>query len=122
LEISHRGKRRSLLAEEALLVGFDADGHRLESDVSASLEGQPAGDLPDAVKKRQLTSAHGRLRELAPALDALARERAEALTADHIRVRQAAESRQARIGGSVEVEPVLPPDIIGFYLLLPVID
>jgi hypothetical protein len=37
-------------------------------------------------------------------------------------VREAAETRHARISSSVKVEPVLPVDVIGLYVLLPVID
>jgi hypothetical protein len=123
LETSTRSKRHSLLAEEAALVGFDADGRRLQREsLPALLEARPESDLPDIVKRRQLLAAADRLPALAPELDAVARERAKVLTADHARVRQAAETRQARALGSVEVDPVLPPDVIGFYVLLPVID
>jgi hypothetical protein len=59
---------------------------------------------------------------MTPVLDVVARERAAALAADHARVREAAETRQARITTSVRVEPVLPVDVIGLYVLLPVID
>jgi hypothetical protein len=105
------------------LVGFDADGHRVATEnLPALLEARPEGDLPDVVKHRQLSAAAGRLRGFAPELDGVAKERAKVLTADHGRVREAAETRQTRMVGSVEVEPVLPPDIIGFYVLLPVVD
>jgi len=43
-----------------------------------------------------------------------ARERAQALAEDHARVRAAA-AGSAR----VTVEPVLPPDVIGLYVLAP---
>jgi superfamily II DNA or RNA helicase len=123
IETSARGKRHSLLAEEAALVAFGADGRRLETEnLPSLLEGRPEGDLPEIVKNRQLASAAGRLRGLAAELDAVACERAEVLTADHARVRQAAETRQVRARGAVEVDPVLPPDVIGFYVLLPVVD
>jgi len=123
LETITRGRHHSLLAEEGALVGVDADGRRLETETLPTLlEARPEGDLPDIVKNRQLSAAAGRVRILAPELDAIARERAKVLTEDHARVRQAAETRQARAGGAVEVEPVLPPDVIGFYVLLPVMD
>jgi hypothetical protein len=123
LETTVRGKSHSLLAEEAVLVGFDADGRRLQTeDIPALIEAAPEGDLPDPVKRRQLSAALTRLPELTPVLDAVARERAAALAADHSRVREAAETRLARISASVKVEPVLPVDVIGLYVLLPVID
>ena len=123
LETTIRGKGHSLLAEEAVLVSFDADGHRLRNDdLPALIEAAPDGDLPDLVKRRQLSAALTRLPELTQILDAVARERAATLAADHARVREAAETRQARIAASVRVEPVLPADVIGLYVLLPVID
>jgi hypothetical protein len=121
LETTIHGKGHSLLAEEAVLVGFDADGRRLQKDdIPTLIEAAPEGDLPDFVKRRQLSAALTRLPELKQIPDSVARERAAALAADHARVRGAA--AQARIAASVKVEPVLPVDVIGLYVLLPVID
>ena len=47
-------------------------------------------------------------------VDALATQRAEALLADHRRVREA-----ARDVGHYSVSPCLPVDLIGVYVLLP---
>jgi len=47
-------------------------------------------------------------------LSALAHERAQALLADHRRVREA-----ARDVGQYSVNPCLPVDVIGVYVLLP---
>jgi hypothetical protein len=121
LETSSRGKRHSLLAEEAALIGFDLDGLPLATEgLAGLLEAPSTGELPEIAKKRQLSAAVDRLKGLAPAIDEVAHQRAAVLAADHARVRQAANTRQVRTGG-VEVEPVLPPDIVGFYVLLPVI-
>jgi hypothetical protein len=123
LETSSRGKRRSLLAEEAALIGFDLDGRPLATEgLAGLLEAPPTGELTEITKKRQLSAAVDRLKGFAPAIDTVARQRATVLAGDHARVRQAADTRQARAGGAVEVEPVLPPDVIGFYVILPVID
>jgi hypothetical protein len=123
LETRSRGKRHLLLAEEAALIGFDLDGCPLATDgLAGLLEAPPTGDLPEIAKKRQLSAAVDRLKGFAPAIDAVAHQRAAVLATDHARMRQAAETRQARAGGAVEVEPVLPPDIVAFYVLLPVID
>jgi hypothetical protein len=122
LHTTTRGSSQALLAEEAVLVGLNADGRRLQTeDCHALLEALPEGDLPNVVKRRQLSAALARLPEMTPVLDVVARERAAALAADHARVREAAETRQARIATSVKVEPVLPVDVIGLYVLLPVI-
>jgi len=123
LRTTTRDSSHALLAEEAVLVGFDADGRRLQTeDCPALLEALPEGDLPDLVKRRQLSAALARLPEMTPVLDGVAQERAAVLAADHARVREAAETRRARIATSVKVEPVLPVDVIGLYVLLPVID
>ena len=45
---------------------------------------------------------------------ALAQRRADTLLADHERVREFSKGR-----GSYEVSALLPPDIIGLYVLLP---
>jgi hypothetical protein len=74
-QIEIRGKGHSLLAEEAVLVGFDADGHRLRNDdLPALIEAAPDGDLPDLVKRRQLSAALTRLPELTQILDEFRRK------------------------------------------------
>jgi hypothetical protein len=63
-----------------------------------------------------LTSAIVRLETDAvrAGLAGYARARADALAADHARLREA-----ARMAGEVRVEPVLPLDFIGVFALLP---
>ena len=50
-------------------------------------------------------------------LDAFAERRARALLADHRRVREAADAR-----GSYSVKALLPPDVIGLFVLLPAVN
>jgi hypothetical protein len=88
-------------AELGLHLRLNTAGHREETPPSAAV------DL---------------LKGFAPAIDEVAHQRAAVLAADPARVRQAVDTRQVRAGGAVEVEQVLPPDIIGFYVPLPVID
>jgi hypothetical protein len=47
-------------------------------------------------------------------LEAFAVRRAQLLLADHRRVREAADAR-----GTYSVKALLPPDVIGLYVLLP---
>ena len=54
------------------------------------------------------------LPKLRSSLESVAKERAEAQLAAHERVRAA-----ARAKGRVAVEPVLPVDLLGVYVLLP---
>jgi hypothetical protein len=66
-------------------------------------------------RHRILKQAHNRVTNaFSGAIAAYARKRAAELAKDHARVR-AAGTGVAR----VSVDPVLPPDIIGFYALLP---
>jgi hypothetical protein len=74
-----------------------------------------SSDLAQVARQRLISKAI----EQAPAMlegpiAAHARERAQALAEDHARVRAAA-AGSAR----VTVEPVLPPDVIGLYVLAP---
>jgi hypothetical protein len=123
LEISTRAApKRTSLAEEALLAAFDIDG-KLLNDVDALqlMEVPPQGDLAASLRLRRLTEAVERLPDMKAEFDALARRRAVALAQDHARVRQAADSRQARLSEQVAVFPVLPVDVIGLAVLLPVL-
>lgn len=69
--------------------------------------------LPTAIEQ-QLGLLLLALQRFQVALEGLARERAAAQLAAHERVREA-----ARAKGRVTVEPVLPADILGAYVLLP---
>ena len=55
------------------------------------------------------------LPRLTPVLEGLARQRADALFADHTRVRTASAAKGIR----ATVEPCLPADVIGAFVLLP---
>jgi hypothetical protein len=66
------------------------------------------------LRDRQLQSALDALPSLQLQFDALAKARAQALLADHRRVREAAEGR-----GSYQVTASLPVDVMGLYVLLP---
>jgi hypothetical protein len=81
----------------------------------ALLDQAATGDLAPAARQRVLGQA---IERIGTALDgpiaAYARERAQALAEDHARVRAAAQGSPR-----VSVEPVLPPDVIGLYVLVP---
>lgn len=123
LEISTKAEaRRSSLAEEAVVVAFDFAGKPLNDlDALRVMEAPPAGDVALNVRLRRLAEASARLPDMKAAFDTVARARAAALAHDHARVRQAADSRQARLTEQVAVFPVLPVDVIGLSVLLPVV-
>jgi len=118
-KLTVRGRNeRMLLAEEAATFACDAAQSRtvLTGEAGRALLDQPAtADLAQVARQRLI----GKAIEQMPALlggpiAAYARERAEALSDDHARMRAAA-ARSAR----VTVEPVLPADVIGLYVLVP---
>lgn len=108
---------RLLLAEEATGIAFGgiAPASILEGHSALELlEAEAAGNLDELAAARQLQRAHERLVSYQPAMEAFAAERGAALSADHLRLTEA-----ARGGATVEVVPVLPADVIGLYVLLP---
>lgn len=108
---------RVLLVEEALPVallgrsggGLDAGEHVLEW-----LDAPAAGDLPEHVRRRVLEEALERLGTLGAQLNDVASRQAEALLADHRRVRAASEAR-----GRYDVRALVPVDVIALCVLLP---
>lgn len=115
-------RERLLLAEEAQAVALAGDSMvAMGDEARALLEADATGDLAEVARARLLTQALGRLETVLPsAIASFARERAAALAEDHERVRSADGRRAAGAGGSrVVVEPVLPPDVIGLYVLVP---
>jgi hypothetical protein len=114
-----RGRRdRLLLAEEACALAFIGDSenpaHEDES-ARALLEAQASGNLADIARDRLVEQGRKRVSSLLDGpIAAYARSRATQLGEDHARVRVA-------IAGAprVDVEPVLPVDVIGLYVLVP---
>ncbi|MDR6306028.1 superfamily II DNA or RNA helicase [Nitrobacter vulgaris] len=108
---------RLLLAEEATGIAFGglATAPILEGHSAIELlEAEATGNLDELAAARQLQRAHERLVSYQSAIEAFAAERGAALSADHLRLTEA-----ARGGATVEVVPVLPADVIGLYVLLP---
>jgi hypothetical protein len=118
--VSQRATRTStLMVEEATAIAWSgASGLLLEgTDALALLVPPPIGDPPAHVRERAATQAIEQLSSRRSDLDALAERRAQALLADHRRVREAADAR-----GSYAVKALLPPDVIGLFILLPRVD
>ena len=91
------------------------------------LAAEPARNLLPTAVEQQLGVLLPALPVFQAALESVANERAEAQRAAHERVRTASRSRaRATRGGSrgrgrIAVEPVLPVDVLGAYVLLPVL-
>lgn len=78
------------------------------------LQAQPERNLVETAIKQQLGLLLPALPKLQQALEPIARDRAAAQLSAHERVREA-----ARLKGRVAIQPVLPVDILGAYVLLP---
>jgi hypothetical protein len=118
-KLTVRGRNeRMLLAEEAATFACDAAQSQtvLTGEAArALLEHAAAADLAQVARQRLISKAIEQIPAVLEGLiAAYARERAKALSDDHARVRVAA-ARIAR----VTVEPVLPADVIGLYVLVP---
>ena len=116
---SQRDQQQStLLVEEATAIAWAGDSSALEgSDALSLLSPVPLSDPPLHVRERAVTQALGQLEARLPELDAFAERRAQALLADHRRVREAAEAL-----GRYSVKALLPADVIGLFVLLPKVD
>ena len=108
-----------LLAEEASALAWRALADApaaAGAQALALLTGDAEAALPESVIVRQLHAARERLQQRRGWLQRHAEERAQALAADHAQVRAA-----ARVSVGVRVEAALPVDVIGLYVLLPVV-
>ena len=117
IEMTRKGKIKTTLAEEALLLGFE--GRRNAREISREqldtlLKEQPVGNLSKSVMERELNASISWWQENSEVFEAIAKERSNALLEDHRRIREAADAR-----GSYAVTPGLPVDLIGLYVLLP---
>ena len=112
----HSRKPKLLLAEEAALVALTGNQIVATGDDARKLLHSPAThDLAPKARDRFIATAHDALPGLldGPFADHV-RARAEELMEDHARLRAAAGSAPR-----VTVEPVMPPDVIGLFTLLP---
>ena len=116
------------IAPLACTGSADAPGWLSPEESERLLAARPAGNLLLTAIEQQLslllTAIEQQLSLLLPALpklraalEAVAQERAEAQLGAHMRVRAAARAR-----GRVDIEPVLPVDLLGAYVLLPRLD
>lgn len=110
--------RRTLLAEEATALAFGpaaTEAFVLGADALALLEADASGNIETSVIARQIDAALARLDDYQSAIAAYASTRAAQLSEDHDRVKAATRGE----GATTEVEPVLPADVIGLYVLVP---
>lgn len=106
-----------LLAEEALAMAVNANGEQQllsKSQLVELMQVPPSKNMTPEAKVRELTLAVENAHHLEPAFEALANQRAQEVLTDHRRTREAADAR-----GSYSVQPQLPVDVMGVYVLVP---
>ena len=111
----HARREHMLLAEEAALVAFHGNEiFAIEDEARALLHAEATSNLAASAQERFIEKAKADLPALlAGPLSEFVRRRADELVQDHSRLRAAAGSSR------VSVEPVLPPDVIGLFVLMP---
>lgn len=114
--LTQRGARQNtMLVEEATAFAWTGVSAPLEgAEALALLQPAPLSDPPAHVRERFVSQALQQLAAKAAELDAFAECRAQALLADHRRVREASDAR-----GSYTVKALHPVDVIGLFVLLP---
>ena len=114
-----RNSERSLLAEDALLVGFTGEPRSpawlSETDVEALLGVKPDASVTADVARQQIESISSQIEALRPALDQIAERLGQELLEAHRRVREA-----SRHIGQYRLDHN-PPDVLGAYVFLPVV-
>ncbi|MCB0014057.1 MAG: hypothetical protein KDE34_19230, partial [Anaerolineales bacterium] len=104
--------------EVAAFTGRPDNPSWLDPEATEALfAAQPAANVSPEQAVRLIERITAARASLEPALAELAQARGEALLAAHRRVRQAAQMRLGR----QQIEAQLPPDLLGIYLLLPVV-
>lgn len=117
LNVTRDNQTRLMLCEETVAVGVTGSSPLNEltaMDARELLAAEAVRNMPAVVRDRHLQQALDTLPDWREALDAIAQNRANALLADHRRVREAAEAR-----GSYQVTASLPVDVMGVYVLVP---
>jgi hypothetical protein len=114
----HARRERLLLAEEAGALAFEANAaepNLVGETALQLLEHAASGDLAAVARERLLAQARdGVAAALSAVIATHAQARADELAHDHARVRAALPGVSR-----VSVEPVLPVDIIGIFVLVP---
>ena len=117
LMISRSGSEQILLCEEPLALAIEGSG----TDAGAQgkearelLNAKPIRNMPPPLVERHINTAIQQMPQLEAQLNQLAKDKAEQLLSDHRRVREAAQAK-----GSYRVQPILPVDVMGVYVLIP---
>ncbi|MGD1843882.1 MAG: helicase-related protein [Salibacteraceae bacterium] len=115
--IVDENQHKELVAEEMLLWGYegppDAANKGLR-DPELLQQLRPSQQVPNEEKAAELATALQQIKTLKPAINALAEARAHHMVEGHKRFRKAIKGEHFK-----SVVPVLPPDVLGLYVVLP---
>lgn len=117
LSITRGSQTKLMLCEETIAVSALSTGAAavLEHQEAQTLLGLDATrNMPSVIRDRHVQQALDALPAWQPELETIAVARAQALLADHRRVREAADAK-----GSYQVTASLPVDVMGVYVLVP---
>jgi superfamily II DNA or RNA helicase len=117
LTVSTRREERLHLCEEAAVWGLAGTSEPkllVGDEAKKLLDAVPTRNMPPALRERYIKEALDSLSSYQTVLEEGAKGRAEALLADHRRVREAGGGR-----GTFAVKASLPIDVIGLYILIP---
>jgi hypothetical protein len=117
--IEEKQIKNQFVAEEMLLWGYlrsPSDNDILDKDEVKTLmqSALPSANLVDQTREGFLGSELEDIAELGKVFDAIALQRAEILIDAHERFRKVLGGKRFKV-----VEPVLPMDVLGIYILLP---
>lgn len=118
-QLKPAGTTDTVLCEEIVPMAYTGSVDMLNWIDAAPelLDATPQRSLLETAIRQQLTLLLGDLPVLQRVLNSLAKECATRQLAAHERVREAARAR-----GRATVEPVLPVDVLGAYVLVPALD
>ncbi len=118
--IAEEKKNNQLVAEEMIITGYSGkpftykDFLSMEESTELLFNSQPSANMTSQSQAEFLRHELGKISELQNEFDKIAFERCELLVEAHERFRKAVGGRKFRT-----VEPVLPMDLMGIYILLP---
>lgn len=115
------GEAKPLLAEDSQLIGFTGAPSAAEwlsgEEAESLLLASPDENVTDDVARNFIQKVVAEFDHLRPYLDEVAEAHGKELLHAHQRVRTAAR----RTGVRYAIEPQLPPDVMGLYVFLPVL-
>lgn len=117
LTVTRDHQTRLMLCEETVAVsaaGAEALTELPLHQARELLGAEASRNMPPVIRDRHIQQALDNLPTWQPALEEIAKARAQALLADHRRIREAADAR-----GSYQVTASLPVDVMGVYVLVP---